>query len=298
MAKKDNKDKALSKQGKKDLAKQKRHFSVSELEGALLKKFPKDDAESWDVMGLTVGEGALEVTRVAVTLDPTVDAIRRAASAGANVLVTHHPPFMIGPMKFAPANSVAENPGAGVWAAIQNRIALMNFHTALDVSQDAQAVIPNMLGLPRTGKLLETIPSSKKKGYGAICDLSKSEEGVITLAQLSARCLSVFGRAPKVWGNMDKPIKTAACALGSAKSLAASVISSGIDCLICGELGYHDSLELSLAGVAIIELGHDASELPLTAVLAKTLADIRFPIDEIVMIDQGHNWSYPEAIRL
>ena len=53
-----------------------------------------------------------------------------------------------------------------------------------------------------------------------------------------------------------------------------------------------------MAGVAIIELGHDASELPLTAVLAKTLADIRFPIDEIVMIDQSNNWSYPEAIRL
>lgn len=298
MAKKDNKEKALSKRGKKDLAKQKRRFSVSELETALLKKFPRDDAEHWDVMGLTVGEGALEVTRVAITLDPTVDAIRRAASAGANVLLTHHPPYLSGPMKFAPANSVAENPGAGVWAAIQNRISLINFHTALDVSLDAQAVIPNMLGLPMTGKLLEHIPTSKKKGYGAICDLSKSKEGAVSLSQLSARCLSVFGRAPKVWGNMDAQIKTAACALGSAKSLASRVIASGIDCLICGELGYHDSLELSLAGVAIIELGHDASELPLTAVLAKTLADIRFPIDEIVMIDQSNNWSYPEAIRL
>lgn len=298
MAKKDSKDKALSKRDKKELAKQKRRFSVAELEAALLKRFPREDAESWDVMGLTVGEGALEVTLAAVALDPTVDAVRRAASAGANVLITHHPPFLQGPMSFAPANSVAENPGAGVWAAIQNKVALMNFHTALDVSQDAQAIIPKMLGLSMTGKLLETIPASKKKGYGAICDLGKNKEGLSTVGQLAARCLSVFGRAPKVWGNMDRPVKTIACVTGSAKSVAHRALDAGVDCIICGELGYHDSLDLSHAGVAIIELGHDASELPLAAVLAKTLADIRFPIDAITMIDQAHNWSYPEAIRL
>lgn len=298
MAKKTDKDKALSKQGKKELAAQGKHFSVAELESALLKKFPKEDAESWDLTGLTVGEGALEVTRAAIALDPTVDAIKRAASAGANVLITHHPPFLEGPMSFSPAKSVAENPGAGVWASIQNRVALMNFHTALDVSKAAQAVIPNMLGLPMTGKLLQTIESSKKKGYGAICDLTKGKEGPATLGQLAARCLSVFGRAPKVWGNMDGTVKTVACVLGSAKSVASLTLDSKIDCLICGELGYHDSLSLSQAGVGIIELGHDASELPLTAVLAKTLADIRFPIDEIVMIDQTNNWAYPEAIRL
>ena len=48
MAKKDSKDKALSKRGKKELAKQKRRFSVSELEEALLKRFPAEDAEDWD----------------------------------------------------------------------------------------------------------------------------------------------------------------------------------------------------------------------------------------------------------
>lgn len=298
MGKKDSSDKALSKRGKKDIAKQKRRFSVSELESALLKKFPREDAESWDVMGLTVGEGGLQVRRVAVALDPTVEAIRRAANSGANVLVTHHPPFLSGPTRFAPAESVAEVSGAGVWAAIQNQVALMNFHTALDVSMDAQSMIPKMLGLPMTGKVLSPIPSSKKKGYGAICDLSKGSDELTTVGHLAAKCLSVFGRAPKVWGDLDRPVRNVCCMPGSAKSMASQVLSSGIDCLICGELGYHDSLDLSLAGVAIIELGHDASELPLTAVLAKTLADIRFPIDEIVMIDQAHNWTYPEAIRL
>ncbi len=298
MAKKDSKSKELSKRDKKELDKQKRRFSVAQLESALLKKFPADDAEDWDVMGLVVGEGALIVNRVAIALDPTVDAIRKAANAGANVLVTHHPPFLSGPMKFAPADSVACNEGAGVWAAIQNRVALMNFHTALDVSEDAQSIIPKMLGLSMTGKLLECIPSSKKKGYGRICEVEKGKSSATTLGQLSARCLSVFGRAPRVWGDMGHGVSNVACVLGSAKGVAGRVLECGIDCLICGELGYHDSLNLSQAGVDIIELGHDTSELPLTAVIAKALADIRFPVDEIVMIDQAHNWSYPEAIRL
>lgn len=35
---------------------------------------------------------------------------------------------------------------------------------------------------------------------------------------------------------------------------------------------YHTALELAAAHVAVIELGHDVSELPLAAVLAEALA--------------------------
>ena len=61
---------------------------------------------------------------------------------------------------------------------------------------------------------------------------------------------------------------------------------------------YHDALELSAAGLSVIELGHDVSELPLVAVLAEALLRVGVPDDRMVAIDQSANWAYPEAIRI
>lgn len=298
MAEKKGKDKAIAKRGAKSLAKSEKKFTVATLNKALLKEFPKEDAESWDVMGLTVGEGALPVKSVAVALDPTVEAIRKAASIGANVLITHHPPYLEGPMSFSPEESVALSPGAGVWAAIRGQVALLNYHTALDVSRRAQNALPQMLGLKYTGKLVECIPTSKRKGYGQICQVPASGSKPESLGHVAAKCTSVFGRAPKVYGNFSKPVSVAVTALGGASNVAHGALECGADVLICGELKYHAALELSQAGLAIIELGHDVSELPLAAVLAKTIADIGVDPDSITIIDQSANWSYPETIRL
>lgn len=89
---------------------------------------------------------AAPVRAVAVALDPTVSAIDAAADAGANVLVTHHPAYLTPPTSFQPASSPALNSGAVVYRAIQRGVALMNFHTALDVSARAQRMLPGMLG--------------------------------------------------------------------------------------------------------------------------------------------------------
>ena len=162
---------ALSKRGTSELARKSFSMTVGALEAALLKEFPAEDAEGWDRTGLLVGERSLPVTRVAVALDPTVAAIAEAAAAGANVLLTHHPAYLAAPDAFAPEASTAVCAGAGVWAAIRHQVALMDFHTALDVSPAAARVLPGMLGLKFTGKLAEPLSSSRRKGYGQVCEV-------------------------------------------------------------------------------------------------------------------------------
>ena len=44
---------------------------VAELERALLARYPKTDAESWDHVGLSVGDPDAEITGVACALDAT-----------------------------------------------------------------------------------------------------------------------------------------------------------------------------------------------------------------------------------
>ena len=284
---------ALSKRGESHLAPRTFNMTIGGLEKALLKEFPAEDAEKWDRTGLLVGERSLPVTRVAVALDATPAAVAAAAEAGANVLLTHHPAFLEAPDGFAPEASALESPGAVVWAAIRNQVALIDFHTALDVSPAAARVLPGMLGLKFTLRFAEPLEGSRRKGYGQICEVPDNDGEPETLARLAARCMAVFGRAPRVWGAPDAAVRRVVTATGSAASLAPALVAAGVDAVICGEMKYHTALELAAAHVAVIELGHDVSELPLVAVLAEALARAGVPAEAVTLVDQSENWWTP-----
>lgn len=289
---------AIAKRAPHALARLSEDFTIGALETALLKDFPAEDAEEWDRTGLLVGEPALPVRKMALALDPTVAAIEEAASRGANVLITHHPAYLGAPDDFRPASSAALSSGAAVWAAVRNQVALMCFHTALDVSLRAARVLPGMLGLSFKGQFVEQTGSSQRRGYGQICDVPPVDDAPETLGRLASRCTAVFGGQPRVWGDFSKPVRRAATATGSAGTLGRSCLALDIDCLVCGEIKYHEALDVSQAGLGVIELGHDVSELPLVAVLADAVVRLGVPQDKIVVLDQGGNWAYPEAVRV
>ncbi len=278
------------------LSKQKAVLTVGALNQTLLKEFPAADAEAWDRTGLTVGDPTRLVKGVAVALDPTVEAVQEAVSLGANVLVTHHPAFLSAPDSFSPAASVAANSGALVWAAVSQGVALLSYHTALDVSTSAQRVLPGMLNV-QFKSVVVPLDGTKRKGYGQLCSV-RSEDAPLTLGQLAARCTSVFARQPRVWGDFERRIDKLVTCTGSAGDVADAALLQRADCLVCGEIKYHDALAFSQAGLAIVELGHDTSELPLSAVLVGAVESAGVPGDLITILDQASNWSYPETTRV
>ena len=291
-----SKEKATQDEGKPELVRvevgglRARSFqlSVGALERALLAEFPAADAEEWDRTGLLVGDPAAPVRAVAVALDPTVGAIDAAADAGANVLVTHHPAYLTPPTSFQPASSPALNSGAVVYRAIQRGVALMNFHTALDVSARAQRMLPGMLGLSLRG-VVEPKAGCAEKGYGQLCAPAEK----MTLGQLAARCTSVFGRAPRVWGSFDRAVGSIVTCTGSAGPTGRAALAVGADVLVAGEVKYHDALDLSQAGMAVIDLGHDTSELPFCGVLAASVRDAGVPDELVAVVSQRDRWSSP-----
>lgn len=288
---------ALSKRDVSVLSKQSRNWTVGELVDELLREFPASDAESWDRTGLVVGEAGVPLRKAAVALDATVAAINEAADMGANLLITHHPPFIAAPDSFAPEASVALSPGAGVWAAIKRGVALACFHTALDANPRAALVLPGLLGLDYTGVVVEPSNREGTRGYGQLCSVPY-EGSPLTLATFAARCTAVFGKQPRVWGDFEKPLKSVVTATGSLGGVGRAALARGVDCVVCGEVKYHEALDLSSAGLAVIELGHDVSELPLAALLAQAALNVGMPEDKVLMIDQTDNWRYPETIRL
>ncbi len=288
---------ALSRLSTGPLSQAPRTFTLGLIEEILLRDYPLCDAEEWDRMGLLVGDPEEELSRVAVALDPTVPAIEAAAAAGANLLLTHHPAFLEPPAHFGPARSPLVNSGAVVYKAIASGVGLMNVHTALDCSHAAAKVLPGLLGLVFTGQLACPLPHDKTKGYGQLCQLSEDDHG-LSLEQLAARCLSIFGRPPRVWGDPGRPINRVITMTGSANGTIATCLGLGADCVVCGELSYHKALDASLAGLSVIELGHDASELPLVAVLVQSLLRAAVPPEMMLAVDESRRWTTPEAVRL
>jgi len=117
--------------------------TVADVEATIAERFPLVRAEAWDRNGLIAGDPDREVTGIRLALDPTAGSIRRAADAGENVLVTHHPAALT-----MPTTVVA---GAGVsgvmFAALDAGVALLNAHTNLDRDAAGQRRLPEILGL-------------------------------------------------------------------------------------------------------------------------------------------------------
>lgn len=277
------------------LSKESHTLLVGDLERALLDQMPAADACSWDRTGMLVGNPADAVKGVAVALDPTIPALERAYAAGANVLVTHHPVFLDPPERFTPARVQGHTPGAVARRAIELSMSVMSFHTALDVSVAGLDALPSLLRLRGTG-VLEPLAHDARKGFGRVC-VPADDDVPLSLRHLSARCVSVFGCMPRVWGDADAALGTVVTCGGSAGSLIAACLDKGVDCLVCGEVKYHEALDARLSGLSIVELGHDVSEFPLCALLAAHVASAGVPESYITMIDQNGNWHTPESSR-
>ena len=291
------------------------HCTIGELEQLLLGKYPAQDAESWDRTGLLAGDPSCMVSGVAVALDPSVRAIEQAKQAGTNVLLTHHPAFLQPPESFLPGTSVSQQPGALIYAALEKGVALMNFHTALDMNEEGLMALPNALGLDyvRTVQPLSGATDTGR-GYGALCSVGgtgvpstavgEAADGATraaageaagatdafakTVCQLAQACKQALGGTPRIWGNAQAPVRYVVTAQGSAGSILPDVLALDVDCLICGELKYHDALANAQVGLSIIEVGHDVSEQPLADVLYRSVRDLG--VENVVELPRTTNW--------
>jgi len=64
---------------------------LAEVVTALEEWFDPSWAQSWDAVGLTCGDVAVDVTRIVLAIDAVPQTVTEAQAAGAQLLLTHHP---------------------------------------------------------------------------------------------------------------------------------------------------------------------------------------------------------------
>lgn len=93
--------------------------------------YPPGTADSWDAVGLVVGDPDAEVGKVVFAVDPTTEVAREAVEWGADLLVVHHPLFL------TPVTSVAATTPKGrtLHTLAAGGCALLTAHTNADQAE-------------------------------------------------------------------------------------------------------------------------------------------------------------------
>ncbi|MDT8440214.1 MAG: Nif3-like dinuclear metal center hexameric protein [Desulfuromonadales bacterium] len=147
---------------------------LQDLLGLLNGLYPPTLAETWDNVGLQVGDPQGGVERVLIALDPTPAAVAAAGRSGAQVLLCHHPLLFRPLSRLTPEDAV----GQTVWAAIEHSVAVISLHTNLDRAAnglnrwlaDTLGLVDSVPLLPAAGdylKLVVFVPENHAEAVAA-----------------------------------------------------------------------------------------------------------------------------------
>ena len=110
-------------------------WTVAELIRPVVRAYPPEVAESWDQVGLAVGDPDATVESVLLTVDVTDAVLAEAIRRGASLIISHHPLLLHG------INAVRTDQPKGRLVArlLDHRIALYTAHTNADIAVDGTA---------------------------------------------------------------------------------------------------------------------------------------------------------------
>jgi len=224
-------------------------------------------AESWDNVGLLIGNPGQEVTSILVGLDPTNSLIDEALTVGANTVITHHP-VIFQPI---PAINTADPGGKLLEKALANKIAIIACHTNLDSAADGVSdILGTLLGLTGLTPLLPTgeDESAGATGLGRIGAFSTP----VTGEDFMQRVLTVLNlRSIQVAGKIPETITTVAVCGGSGSDLAERALAQGADVYLSAEIKHNTAVWAVESSFCVIDGTHFATEQPSVSLLVEKL---------------------------
>jgi len=130
---------------------------LADLTNALESIAPTRHAESWDNVGLLLGDPAQTISHVMLAIDYTAEVAAEAEQNGCEGVIAYHPPIFQ-PLKRIAADSVIHD-------AMRRGVAIYSPHTALDVAGGGtNDVLADVLGLGERSPLkLAEVKSSQYK---------------------------------------------------------------------------------------------------------------------------------------
>jgi len=237
-----------------------KEYSIGEIIDYLDRFAPVETAETWDHVGLMIGDRNFLASGVVLSLDTTDAALSQCIKENANFLITHHPLF------FVPCTSIdyTTQKGALVRDIIRNGLTVYSAHTNLDKAiGGVNDALAELLGLIPSGP--ETYEKIIPRRFEV--PLSYFEAARQTREKLGASGVQLSSAVNSEIGE----VYISAGAFDS--DLIPLLIKSEISLVITGEIKHHHMLALKEAGILVIAAGHEATETPVFFSLEKRLEE-------------------------
>lgn len=129
--------------------------------------------------------------------------------------------------------------------------AIRRAHPYEEPAVDLQPLLPQPLG-----------------GFGCVGSVAATG-----LAAFARRAAAVLGAEARVSGARPRRVRTVAVCPGSGGRLVAAAAAAGAEVYVTGEVRYHNMREAEHHGIAIVELGHDRTEMPAVDLLARLIRE-------------------------
>jgi dinuclear metal center YbgI/SA1388 family protein len=230
---------------------------VGEIADILERWAPVHTIEEGDNVGLLAGISSRVIDSVLISLDVDENVIQYPKYIGAGVIIAHHP-FI-----YRKISSISDNTQTGRLAinAIEAGIAIYASHTNLD-------------------RALGGVNDSLCEAVG-LNNARQAEEGCIgRIADIIPASLESFALHAKdalgapvvrLTGHKEKPISRIYVISGAGRHDISIAARLGADCMLTGEIGYHDGQDALGSGLCVVEAGHYYSEKPILKQIEKHL---------------------------
>lgn len=225
-------------------------------------------AESWDNVGLMVGDPSQKVSAVLIGLDPTADLLTEALENGADLIITHHPVI------FHPLKSIRTDQPVGHFLAqaLKKDIAVIACHTNLDVIQNGVSqILAEKIGLTAVTPVAQTKEGAAEIGFGAIGSLKSPESSDNFLARL---CTILQLPLLRICGSVPELISRVAVCGGSGSDLAETAFAKQAQIYITGEVKHSTARWAEELDLCIIDAGHFATENLIVAAFASVIQEM------------------------
>ena len=226
-------------------------------------------AESWDNVGLMVGDLEKNVNRVFICLDVTSENVNYAIESGAEMIISHHP------LIFTPLKNITENTtnGSIIRELIKNDISVYSAHTNLDNADGGvNDVLADKLGLDGVRHFTDdeciNANGAPIDNIGRIGYLDSPVE----LADFKSLVKSILGcKCIKSVGDPSESISTVALCGGAGGDGIYSAYRAGADVYVTSDIRHHEAQLAFELGINLIDAGHFETENIICETLAKLL---------------------------
>ncbi|MBU0682212.1 MAG: Nif3-like dinuclear metal center hexameric protein [Proteobacteria bacterium] len=222
-------------------------------------------AESWDNVGLMVGNPDAAVSGVLISLDPSFEVFAEAKASGCNTLITHHP-LLFHPLKHIITNTVQ---GRLLRQALLDDLNVIACHSNLDVVPDGvNDALATKIGILETAPLIPR-DCATSCGFGRIGMLKK----VIAGPQFLQHLRDSLGQPDiLVAGNLPEEISRVAVCGGSCGEFGPQAQDGGAQVLITSEVKHSQARWAEDAGFCLIDCGHYATENVVVPILFEKIS--------------------------